>query len=333
MAFIKTYYAFGVLTEIKFYGYDESEFKEYFDYSRTYLTKMDKLTDRYRGYDDFTGIYYINNNPDKDIKIDEALFDLIEYSIEKGCEFKDEYGNPFFNIGIGKISDLYKDIFDAYNGIEIDESIYPSIESINTEYEVDLNKIILDRSNLTIRIPSGMSLDLGGIAKGYAIENLRNIFDERNLKYTINSGESTIITSFGNPYRKNNDYIVALRDPSERLENNSYYALLTIPHNMAISTSGDYQKYFIYNNEIHSHILDSKTNESVKTDIRSITVITKDLSYGDILSTVLYMMGSKEAIEYSISHDDIDIIIYKNDSSIYLSDNIKSIVKLEEKYA
>ncbi len=329
----KNFFAFGVESEVIFYGYSEEEFNEHFEYTKTYLSLMNKLTDRYQEYPDTVGIYYLNHHQGEETKIDKPLFDLLYETVNDTNPLNDMFENQYFSIGIGAISDLYKDIFDNCNGLEIDESIYPSIEGLSIDFITDQKSIVLDRENSSVIVPIGMSLDLGAVTKGYCFQKLREYYDERNLKYTIDAGQSTIFTSFGNPYRNNDDYIVALKDPDSGLESSNYYCLFTIPHNKAISTSGDYQKYFLLNGKRHSHILDSSTKESVLTDIRSITVVTDSLYIGDIMSTVLYMAGSNKAIEFAENHGNIDIIIYRNDSSIYISDNIRNAVKVENKNA
>ena len=327
----KSFIYFQTEIEVTIYSNNKSDAEQMIEYAKTLFELYNNLTDRYRDYKDTIGIYYINSHKDEEITICDELYDLIKYSIINSKEIVDDNQKPYFTIGIGKISDIYKPIFDEYEGESVDSSVFGIEHITQLSFNTNVDDIILDDNKKTIIIPSSISLDLGGIAKGYAVEKLTEYYNEKEIKYIINAGSSNIITNYGNPKRKNNDLIIGLKDPNSSLYENSIYCSLPIPLNQAMVTSGDYQKYFMYDGKRYSHIISPSTNLPVDTDIRSITIITDSNAFGDILSTTLFMMGSMKAIEYIENHNDIDAIIYLSNDEIYISPNLKDIVKLYNK--
>ncbi|MBR4236907.1 FAD:protein FMN transferase [bacterium] len=324
----KTYIYFSTEIEITIYSNDSEGANKALKYGSELFEKYNNLTDRYNDYSGVKGIYYINNHPNEEIEIDLDLFKLLEYSIENSKLIKDENNLPYFTIGIGKLSDIYHPLFLEYEGLEIPANMFDKETIKNMAFDTDASKIILSDVNYTIRIPDSISLDLGGIAKGYAVEKLAEYYERENIKYIINAGASNIITNFGNPKRMNNEFIIGLKDPNTGIDEPiKIYGTLSVPKNKAVITSGDYQKYFIYDNKRYSHILSPSTNLPADTDIRSITLITDSNAYGDILSTTLFMMGSEKAIEYIENNSNVEGIIYLSSDEFYVSDGLKTSFK------
>jgi len=323
--YTNNYMYFGTTITITLYGKEKAINKE-FEYTKDFLKKYSDLSDRYYEFQGINNIYKINNSDGETIKIEKELFNLIKYAVNNSRILKDDKNNSYFNIGIGSLVDVYKDYY--INDI-INE--FPKITSI---LNTDINDLILDEENMTVALKNGLKLDLGGISKGYAVNELKEYYDSKSLKYIINAGQSTIITNYGNPERKNNNYLVGLINPNYIIDNtkNNIYGILNVPFDKAITTSGDYQKYFIYNDKLYGHILDYRTNEPVKTDIRSITIITDNSALGDILSTSLFMIGSDKAVEY-LNELNIDGIMFLDDGSILSTENIKQYITLENEFS
>ena len=319
---------FSTEMEITIYSNNNIDAENALKYGFDLFEKYNNLTDRYNDYSGVKGIYYINHHPNEEIEIDLDLFKLLEYSIEKSKLIVDDLNNPYFTIGIGKLSDIYHPMFIDYEGLEIPDGVFDKDTIKNMSFDTDVSKIILSDVNYTVMIPNTLSLDLGGIAKGYAVEKLAEYYDEHDIKYIINAGASNIITNYGNPKRVNNEFIIGLKDPNTKIDETAkIYGTLKVPKNKAIVTSGDYQKYFIYENKRYSHIISPSTHLPADTDIRSITLVVDSNSYGDILSTTLFIMGSEKAIEYISNTRNVEGIIYLNSGEIFVSDGLKSSFK------
>ena len=302
-------------TMIKISIYSNVNQDETFKKTNEILKNYHIITNRYEEeINNLKGLYSLNRDK-TNVKVDRRLIDIIKESIK-------DYGvSDYFNILIGSVSDIYHPYFSEFN--EADETNTQKISTLpNTStlvVEKDTSKIIIDEANETITLTDNMSIDLGGIVKGYVSKILIDYYDSLNLKYTIDMGQSNIYTNIGNPNRKGNSYYVGLINPSDKTKT---YSIINLKQGYSIVTSGDYQRYFTYNNRIYSHILDINTKESVITDIRSISIILKDPMLGDIYSTSLFMMGSNSAIEFVNSHDDLECIIYKNNGEVIKSSNM-----------
>ena len=212
--------------------------------------------------------------------------------------------------------------------------VLPDSSLLEQYYDTDVSKIEMNEDNLTIKIPSDMSLDLGGVAKGYVSEILSSYYEENNIKYVLNAGSSNIKTNIGNPSRKNNQYIVALQNPAsvgcDAQDAKSYYATITLPLNYAIITSGDYQQYITYNSKRYCHILDSTTNYPVDTNIRAVTIIMENGALGDIYSTVIFMMGLEKGYDFVINHEGIEAVFYTTNNQVVITPGLKDIVTVED---
>ena len=317
----KNYFAFGTEIDVTIYAKTSKEADSYFSETSKIIKEFNKLTDRYTDYENTSGIYYINHNAGSVIEINQSLFDLIKYSIEQESILLND-DKPYFTIGIGMISDIYHDLFNNHNG----ESF--NLSDLNLEYDdnitTDTSLIVLDSINSTIMIPSNMSLDLGGIAKGYTVEILKDYYNKNNIKYVIDAGNSSISTNYGNPNRRNNEFRIGLRKPT--IDNNTdVFGVLNLELNKSISTSAFYQKYIIVDNNIWPSIIDPYTYRPVETDILSISIITSNSALGDILSTTLYMAGYDKAVNFIESNSDIEGIIYKDDNTIFVSTGLTTL--------
>ncbi len=316
------YIYFNTDIEIIIYR-DEYPSQEFNDISDI-LSLYHNLTDRYYPHN-VNGVYYINSHSEEVISIQKELFDLIKYSIDESNKFQNDDGLPYFNILVGSLTDIYKVLFDEYLFLEVSEEIYSSLD-FGKEINLDQNLIELDEDSLTIKIKENMSIDLGGVVKGYVTSLIAEYLNSKGLYYSIQIGASSIITNYGNPNRKNNAYLIGLTDP---VDTKKIYSILDAPKEKVIATSGDYQKYFIYNNKRYSHILNPYNKEPVFSDIRSITIVMDDIKLSDIYSTIFYMMGKDKAISY-MDLNGIDYIIYTIDDEIIISSNLEKLVTIKK---
>ncbi|HEX4153556.1 MAG TPA: FAD:protein FMN transferase [Steroidobacteraceae bacterium] len=178
---------------------------------------------------------------------------------------------------------------------------------------VNYRHVILDPVNQTVRFSQkGVRIDLGGIAKGYSVD--RGIAVLQRLGYSRAyigaGGDSRIIGDrFGKPW------IVGIRDPRKGEGN----VIARIPLvNAAISTSGDYERFFEEKGVRYHHIIDPHTGHSA-SKVRSATVIGPYATRTDGLSKTAFVLGPEKAMEIYNRLDDIDAIIVKLDGTVIYS--------------
>jgi len=175
---------------------------------------------------------------------------------------------------------------------------------------VNYRHVILDPVNQTVRFTQkGVRIDLGGIAKGYSVDRGIDVLKGRGFTraFVGAGGDSRIIGDrFGKPW------IVGVRDPMKGEGN----VIARIPLvDAAISTSGDYERFFDEGGVRYHHIIDPHTGHSA-SKVRSATIIGPYATRTDGLSKTAFVLGPDKALEIYNKLDDIDAIIVKLDGTV-----------------
>lgn len=151
-------------------------------------------------------------------------------------------------------------------------------------------EIILSENTLTLTDEgvaiSGGKVDLGGIAKGYVIDKI--------IEEYINRGVTGAVVSCGSSIGIIGQATVGIRDPDGSMNDIIGKIVLT---DCSISTSGDYEKYFIKDGIRYHHILDPKTGFPVQNGLRAVTVIGENGAMADALSTAAFVLGYEKGKE------------------------------------
>ena len=146
-----------------------------------------------------------------------------------------------------------------------------------------------------------MQVDLGAIAKGYALDCAVNKLKVAGVSSClINAGGQ--IYCLGDFFSK--PWSIGIRGPYKEILNNTLKL-----KDKAVSTSGDYEQYFRKGKKNYGHILNPKTGYSAKTDISSITVIAEDGLTADALSTAIFVLGKNEGEKIAAQFKNVQIII------------------------
>jgi len=172
---------------------------------------------------------------------------------------------------------------------------------------VGMDKIIFNDENNVVKFKlPGMSVDLGGIAKGYAVDCAVKKLKEAGIKNClINAGGQiyALGDKFGKPWK------VAIRNPRTK----AFVGYLNI-RDQAVSTSGDYEQYFLNNKKRYSHIFDPRTGYPAQSGIIAVTVVAPDGLTADALTTAIFVLGKSKAAELTKKFSaSIAKIVTKND--------------------
>ncbi|HEY2678950.1 MAG TPA: FAD:protein FMN transferase [Steroidobacteraceae bacterium] len=236
---------------------------------------------------------------DGPMHISKELFDLLvtakEYSV----------------ITEGAFDITYASVGYMYN---FPQHVRPNEEQIEKALPaVDYHHLLLDPKNQTVQFSQkGVRIDLGGIAKGYAVDRGIDVLKARGYTraYVSAGGDSRIIGDrFGKPWA------VGIRDP--RKGEGEVIARIPLV-NAAISTSGDYERFFDEGGVRYHHIIDPHTGHSA-SKVRSATVIGPYATRTDGLSKTAFVLGPDKAMEIYNRIDDIDAIIVKLDGTVIYS--------------
>ena len=160
----------------------------------------------------------------------------------------------------------------------------------------------------------GMRIDLGGIAKGYAVDNAIKILKTAGV---INAYVSAGGDSFALGDRKGRPWFIAIKHPR-----NANQVLLSIPlENLAVSTSGDYERYFDEDGVRYHHIINPKTGDSAR-ESQSVTILANDSITADALSTSVFILGPQKGLKLINSLSGISAVIADKDGKVHYSDDL-----------
>jgi thiamine biosynthesis lipoprotein len=181
---------------------------------------------------------------------------------------------------------------------------------------IDYRLVEVDRLEGTVRfLEPGVRINLGGIAKGYVVERAVNLLRSRGLRHAIVTagGDSRLLGD-----RRGQPFMVGIRDPRNEGE-----VALTMPlEDEAISTSGDYERYFEEDGTRYHHIIQPTTGEPAG-GVRSATIIGPDAVLTDALSTSVFVLGVDRGLRLIATLPDYEGIVIDAEGRLFYSDGLQ----------
>ena len=287
----KVFY-FDTLINIRLFQGHNSDLK----YIKNVLREIDELSDNYHQRD-VNNVYTLNHT-NEGVTVSETLYDLLEKAVDANNQ-----GATYFNPLCGTLSQLWKDSL-ANNQI-------PSNEQISSElYKMSTSSIEF-LENRVVRRNGDATIDLGGIAKGYALDIIKEWLDVVEIKqYLVNAGSSSIL--LGEKNEGSGYFSVGIREIS-----NSYLKL----KNCFVSTSGLSAQGVTIDGVTYSHIINPVTGSAINEN-DSVIVISDSGYLGDALSTSM-MMNTVEEIQLIEEQYNVKTIVIKNGQKIYSHRDLK----------
>ena len=180
-----------------------------------------------------------------------------------------------------------------------------------------------------VSLPEGVEVDLGAVAKGWAGDLLAEVVRANGISSALlDLGQSTIAAvgakPDGSPWR------IGVVDPARP---GAYFAVVEL-EDMAMGTSGGYQRYFEQDGEIYWHILDPDTAAPARSGLASVTVASPSAFLCDGLSTALFVMGLEEGAQFWRDHPELDfeVVFVTEDGEIYRTAGLEGRFSLAEGY-
>lgn len=174
-------------------------------------------------------------------------------------------------------------------------------------------------------LKKGMAVDLGGIAKGYTSDAVTALLKENGVTSGLFSLGGNISAIGTKP--NGQKWKIAIENP---LDANDYVGLLEV-ENCSVITSGGYQRYFEENGKRYHHIIDSKTGYPADSGLLSVTIISKDGTKADGLSTALFVMGLEEAVNLWRNSNDFGAVFITTDGKVIATEDAATFFTFEGK--
>jgi thiamine biosynthesis lipoprotein len=211
--------------------------------------------------------------------------------------------NGSFDITVQPILDLY-----TYSFQELRRP--PTSEEIDSALIlVDYNDIFI-KKNLILFRKEGMKITLGGITKGYAIDKAIEVLEDRGIEHALVNagGDMRVIGS-----KPDGKWKIALQNPRDEKD---FITIIDLD-NVAVATSGDYERYFNENKSFH-HIVDPRTGYSA-TSLMSVTIIASKAMDADAIATSVFVLGKEKGLELIESLNDVEGLVITEEKEIVKS--------------
>ncbi len=241
------------------------------------------------------------------VKISEDTLELLKESIRIS-----ELTKGAFDITIGALTREWG-FTDGNYRVPDDREIKDKLKLVNyKDIKIYDSKVEL--------VKKGMFLDLGGIAKGYAVDKVYEFLKNKGVKRAIINAGGTIKTVEKDPKRV---WRIGIKDPTG---NKDILGVLYLESGLAVATSGDYERYFMKDGVKYHHLLDPKTGYPSRF-CKSVTVVSKSAVEADALSTAIFVLGPKEGL-YLAEELGIGVVIVDSKGNVFVSDNLKDRFRL-----
>lgn len=204
-------------------------------------------------------------------------------------------------------------------------SVVPPEPAINSKRElIDYRKVLLGENRSVFLAEKGMRIDLGGIAKGYIADKVKEfLISEGVERGIINLGGNIIVLG---SKLKSQPWNIGIQNPFDSRGNHIGIASVT---DKTIVTSGIYERYFLFEGKRYHHILDPLTGYPVENDLASVTIIADRSIDADALSTTLFILGLKEGIKLTEKIENSEAIFVTKEKDVIYSSGAGALFALQ----
>lgn len=292
----------GTEVQIRFYLEDNNKA---FQAKQAVIDEMHRINQSMSPYIETSELSKVNRNSAiKPVKVSKELFKLLKKSKEIS-----NLTNGAFDITFRSVGYLY----------DYREKRKPTQNELKEKLQaVNYQSLILNENKMTVSFNhQDVKIDLGGIAKGHAVDNSIRILKSYGVKEaSVTAGGDTFVLGDNNGKMWN----VGIRHPRAESKLVSILPLA----DTAVSTSGDYERFFIENGERIHHILNPKTGQSVN-EVQSVTILTDNSTYADALSTSVFVLGVKKGLILVEKLQNVSAIIVDNQGKMFYSSDFQNL--------
>jgi thiamine biosynthesis lipoprotein len=290
----------GTRIYVQLWAEDASKGNEAIDAVMAEMRRIDELMSHYKPESELS---QINERANREpVQVDQELFELIKLST-----YYSQITEGAFDITYASVGYLY----------DYPKHVHPTEAQIKSALPgVNWRNMLLDEAQHTVRFEHpGMRIDLGGIGKGYAVDRGVAILKARGIDHAVVTagGDTRIIGDhMGRPW------LVAIRHPD-----NPQKVVTRIPlSDAAMSTSGDYERYFDEDGVRYHHIIDPHTGHSA-SKVRSATIIAPTATQTDGMSKTAFVLGPEKALEIINRMPEYDAVFVTPQGKVLYSNGLR----------
>lgn len=292
---------FDTASTIIAYDNSQEEFDRKYKMFYDELATYDHLFDIYNHYDGIVNLYDVNEKASvSPVQVDEKIIDMLSFG-------KEVYAKTDGNVNIcfGSVLQLWHNEREIAKSNPSDAKLPDKNALIEANKHTNINDLVIDKENNTVFFNDpDMRLDVGAIAKGYAVQKVTEFAKEKLWSAcAISIGGN--VSTFG---YKEDDGKTKWRISIENPDTSSAQELLmTIITDKCVVTSGDYQRFYMVDNKKYCHIINKDTLMPSEY-VSGVSVICDDSAFGDAMSTALFNMPIDEGVNLVNSLDGIEAV-------------------------
>ncbi|TDF34786.1 FAD:protein FMN transferase [Alteromonadaceae bacterium M269] len=266
------------------------------------MQEMERINQAMSPYIESSELSQVNLKATKEpVAISQELFDLLKLSVALSEETKGAFDITFASVGF------------LYNYREQQKPSQSDVENLLSA--INYEHVVLDDEQRTVFFKHpNVKIDLGGIAKGHAVDNAVKILRDMGIEHAlVTAGGDTKLLGD----RKGRPWIVGIKDPRK----SNKQAIVLPLENTALSTSGDYERYFEEDGQRYHHILSPQTGKSAQ-EVQSVSIIGERSTLNDALSTAVFVLGVVDGMNLINRTPGYDAIIIDNQRKVHYSNEL-----------
>ena len=320
-SFSVSFEAMNTVMSVKIYGKSEKDAKRILDDVKENVLRLENLFSVTETSSQVYKINHENYDEEKMFRISGETYELLTESIKMS-----KMSDGAFNFCLYPLSLLWgftKNDFSKSDFIPPSDAQIKKILKNCDWQKVSIQKIPSSdfsknknsaAENFFITMQNGMMIDFGGIAKGYAGDTIISILKENDVQSALLDLGGNVQVLGKKPDGKN--WKIGIKNP---FETEKVAGILEVS-DMAVITSAAYERFFTDNDgKIYHHILDGKTGYPAESGVISATAVTAFGTYGDSLSTALFVLGLEKSVEMWQKNKDFDFVIITDDGKIHVT--------------
>lgn len=311
---------FDTVTTIVGYAESKQEFNEVCKFIKSELETYHKLYNIYDSFDALNNIKTINiakNSQNKAVAVDKKIVDLLLF-----CKEAYTLTGGKTNVAMGSVLSIWHRY--RTNGLNNPEKAeIPALSELKAAAEhTNIENLNIDSEALTVELLDGeMSLDVGAVAKGYAVQQISKALEEKGIVgYLLNVG-GNVKTIGSKP--DGEGFYVGIENPDTDNEEEVHIAYLKLT-DMSLVTSGNYQRFYEVDGKNYHHIIDPQTLMPSEY-FASVSVVCKDSGLADALSTALFTMNLEEGRALIERLDGVEALWVTNEGQKHYSSGFEAL--------
>ncbi len=272
--------------------------------------KLFTIYHRYEGMENLCTVNELQNGVHRTVTVDKRIVDLLLYAKEMY-----QKTNGKVNVAMGSVLSVWHEYREEGMNDPSTAKLPPLNALRDAAQHTNIEHVVIDAGNCTVTLTDPkMKLDVGAIAKGYAVEMVARALEEKGTcGYILNVGGN--VRTVG--ARANGEkWLVGIDNPNGKDED-AYFAKTELAGE-ALITSGSYQRYYVVDGERYHHIIDPETLMPARGYL-SVSVICPDSGAGDALSTALFCMELSEGMQLVETLKDTEALWVLSDGAVHRS--------------